>query len=212
MNMKNFNKVRDEIEYSAQDVSERTGIPYDKIIRFLSKGFIQARQPGKAYIIPGREVMDIITGKNEAVMKSLGIESIPILESFDFDNITINTKPDVINKCGIKHFKKIEFKRPTQWSDVEWRLYLTKRHAWLRKKCIKLMAQEAVKKARREGKLNKPQKCTFCSSEGKLDAHHWSYEPEHWLNVIWCCVSCHRYWHSSNTPKFPMWTVIDIEF
>ena len=75
------------------------------------------------------------------------------------------------------------------------------------------MACEAVKKALKEGRLTKPHQCNFCKSKGKLDAHHWSYEPEHWLDVIWYCVKCHRHIHnySLKVPRFPLWTIIDVE-
>ena len=35
-----------------------------------------------------------------------------------------------------------------------------------------------------------------CRSNQFLEAHHWSYAPENWLDVLWCCASHHRQGHA----------------
>lgn len=53
-------------------------------------------------------------------------------------------------------------------------------------------AHNCVNNALRDGKLVKPDCCEHCrTSEKKIQAHHWSYAPEHWLDVIWLCTRCH---------------------
>jgi len=63
---------------------------------------------------------------------------------------------------------------------------------WLNNNQHKRKAQYAVSNALRDGKLFKPDICEHCgTSEKKIQGHHWSYESEHWLDVIWLCTSCH---------------------
>jgi len=37
----------------------------------------------------------------------------------------------------------------------------------------------------------------------RIEGHHWSYYPDHWLDVIWLCAKCHREEHRRNPPTFP---------
>jgi hypothetical protein len=240
-NLQYIKKVTEVMEYSVEDVSDRTGIPYRQILRFLREGYIRGRRIGKGWSIPGKEVMDIIAGKNEAIMKDLAIDNTPLLETFDYGGIIVKTTRDVIEKCGSKYLKKTSryyyatkrnrcprclillsngrcprcdwpgLKKPTQLSNFGWQLFLMRRQIWLRREYIQAMAHAAVKKALKEGRLTKPHNCNFCGTEGRLEAHHWSYEPEHWLDVIWYCIKCHRDWHARKTAPLPLWTVIDIE-
>jgi hypothetical protein len=56
----------------------------------------------------------------------------------------------------------------------------------------KYKARDAMTVARRNGTLIRPEACEHCgTSEKKIQGHHWSYLPEHWLDVIWLCTSCH---------------------
>lgn len=236
-----YKYIKKLMEYSVKDVSELTGIPYEQILRFLRKGYIRGRRVGRAWAIPGEEVMAIIAGKNEAVMKSLAIDNTPLLETFDYGGIVVKTTRDVIEQCGDKRMKKPAryyyaikrnccprcltllcdgrcprcdwpgSKTPTQWSNVDYQKYLERARIWRRKEYIGAMTREAVKKALKECRLTKPHKCNFCNSSGKLEAHHWSYEPKHWLDVIWCCIKCHRDLHDRKAPRLPLWNVIDIE-
>lgn len=53
-------------------------------------------------------------------------------------------------------------------------------------------ARGAISNALRDGKIKRPDCCEHCGdSEKKIQGHHWSYLPEHWLDVIWLCTSCH---------------------
>lgn len=53
-------------------------------------------------------------------------------------------------------------------------------------------ARRKLTKAIETSKIIKPTSCGHCgTSEKKIQGHHWSYLPEHWLDVIWLCTSCH---------------------
>lgn len=53
-------------------------------------------------------------------------------------------------------------------------------------------AHQAVRRALRKGSLVRPDRCSECFTVCKPHGHHESYAPEHWLDVIWLCVRCHR--------------------
>lgn len=56
----------------------------------------------------------------------------------------------------------------------------------------KYKARDALTIARRNGTLVTPDDCEHCGVSGvRIEGHHWSYLPEHWLDVIWLCTSCH---------------------
>lgn len=58
----------------------------------------------------------------------------------------------------------------------------------------KVKAHIAVERAVRSGVLVR-QPCEECGSE-KVDAHHWSYKPEHRLDVHWMCRRHHTQFHA----------------
>ena len=68
--------------------------------------------------------------------------------------------------------------------------------AWRSNNPHKRKAQNAANNAVRDGKLLKKTSCEHCGSEGKLQKHHWSYEEEHWLDVVWLCTKCHGKEHA----------------
>lgn len=47
-------------------------------------------------------------------------------------------------------------------------------------------AKSAVKHAVKDGSL-KVRPCAVCGSTIDVEAHHFSYEPRHWLSVYWLC-------------------------
>lgn len=62
------------------------------------------------------------------------------------------------------------------------------------------VAQQAMRKvgiALKTGKLVKAAKCQVkgCTSSKFIEAHHWSYHPDRWLDVLWCCAAHHRQGH-----------------
>lgn len=61
---------------------------------------------------------------------------------------------------------------------------------------LKYKAHCSVNNALRDGRIVRPDTCSCCQSTSKLQAHHWSYEEEHWLNVVWLCTRCHADEHN----------------
>lgn len=57
-------------------------------------------------------------------------------------------------------------------------------------------ARRAVRDEIRAGRMRpaKQLHCNQCNSKAH-EYHHWSYEPEHWLDVIALCKSCHQQLH-----------------
>lgn len=66
------------------------------------------------------------------------------------------------------------------------------RSDWSKRNKVKRQAQAAISNGIRDGKVERKTTCEHCNtSEKKIEAHHWSYLPEHRLDVIWLCTSCH---------------------
>jgi hypothetical protein len=54
-------------------------------------------------------------------------------------------------------------------------------------------ACNAVRNAIRQGILFRPHACSLCPSVEDIQAHHHrGYAPEHWLDVLWVCRTCHN--------------------
>lgn len=67
---------------------------------------------------------------------------------------------------------------------------------WRKRHPQKHKAQCAANNAVRGGRLIKRTTCEHCGSGGKLQKHHWSYEEEYWLDVVWLCTKCHGKEHA----------------
>jgi hypothetical protein len=64
----------------------------------------------------------------------------------------------------------------------------------------KIKAREAVYRALKHGKINKPSLCEKCGLEAsQLQGHHEDYSKK--LNVKWLCCSCHKRIHSKYLDK-----------
>lgn len=89
--------------------------------------------------------------------------------------------------------KQIERSRERYHSDPDYkRSVLETKDAYIKRNPEKRKANVAVGNAVRDGRLVKHNKCEHCrTTEKSIEAHHWSYEPEHWLDVIWLCTTCH---------------------
>lgn len=54
-------------------------------------------------------------------------------------------------------------------------------------------ASRAVSEALASGKLIRPSVCAACGEVDEVEAHHHhGYAKEHWLDIVWLCVFCHR--------------------
>ena len=78
-------------------------------------------------------------------------------------------------------------------NDLEYkRSVLETKKSWANNNAVKVMAQNALGNAVRDGKVEKPSDCQHClENNGIIHGHHWSYEEVHWLDVMWLCPSCH---------------------
>ena len=62
---------------------------------------------------------------------------------------------------------------------------------------LKHKAVQEVQKAIQDGRLERPTVCSLCGAEScKIEGHHWSYEEQNWLSVVWCCIPCHSGIHN----------------
>lgn len=50
------------------------------------------------------------------------------------------------------------------------------------------------------GELVKPDKCSECGTEGRIDGHHEDYSKP--LEVMWLCGECHRKRHKQFQRKY----------
>lgn len=64
---------------------------------------------------------------------------------------------------------------------------------WKRANKEKEQAHKRVARAIRSGKLVKPTRCSQCSSNEKIEGHHYDYDKP--LDVIWVCQPCHNNIH-----------------
>lgn len=63
-------------------------------------------------------------------------------------------------------------------------------------KHIQTMAHASVRRGILSGEIVRGTTCGRCGkSPCSTDAHHWSYDREHWTDVIWLCLSCHSIVH-----------------
>jgi hypothetical protein len=68
--------------------------------------------------------------------------------------------------------------------------------AYRRRHPERYAAREAVYRALRKGVLKRAEGCLRCCQGVKVQAHHHrGYAPEHWLDVVWLCRSCHLTMH-----------------
>ena len=61
---------------------------------------------------------------------------------------------------------------------------------------LKYKARVALGRALRYGSVARPDVCTSCNVTCTPHGHHWSYLPEHWLDVVWLCAKCHTKEHN----------------
>ena len=70
---------------------------------------------------------------------------------------------------------------------------VTAQTAWARRNPHKVRAWKLVHAAILAGELHRADACEACGRDDEVtQAHHWSYEPGHELDVIWLCDGCHH--------------------
>lgn len=95
-----------------------------------------------------------------------------------------------------RNLKSCERNKEKYHSDSSFKKSILKsKEKWIKENPQKRNAQVAAGNALRDGKIARKTECEHCNSGVRLQKHHWSYEPEHWLDVIWLCTKCHAAEH-----------------
>ena len=106
----------------------------------------------------------------------------------EYDVLRRDTENRIVSK--VKRLNKVKdlYKTDQTFKDK----ILGYKEKWLTDNQHKRDAHCNVNNAVRDGKLTKPNSCVKCGKTGcKIYGHHWSYLPEHHLDVLWVCSSCH---------------------
>lgn len=63
---------------------------------------------------------------------------------------------------------------------------------------LQAAAMRALHEAVNAGRVHRAERCQVagCRSRKAIEGHHWSYLPEHRLDVLWCCAAHHRQGHA----------------
>lgn len=103
-------------------------------------------------------------------------------------------------------------KNPEKIAEMKRRAYVKSGGGWKRKassfneselrlRSLISRAYKAVRVAVRDGILSRPGACEICGTTpiqslsglpGISGHHQLGYDPEHWLDVVWVCGTCHR--------------------
>lgn len=66
---------------------------------------------------------------------------------------------------------------------------------WRQSNPEKVVAHRILNKAIRDGSVLRPERCTECASDLKVEGHHTDYSCP--LDVVWLCRECHVAAHTS---------------
>ncbi len=83
----------------------------------------------------------------------------------------------------------------------ERRPLLDKKYRLNKNNQCKCRARSAITRAKRNGGITPSTICEKCNGNENIEAHHWSYDEEHWLNVLWLCRNCHTALHEAQNHK-----------
>lgn len=97
--------------------------------------------------------------------------------------------PEKLKEYEIKRSKTEKRKKLCARVTKEYRLKHPERMA------IYLKVRRAIKK----GIIKKPNNCSLCGKEARLEAHHYDYNKP--LDVVFLCCSCHRRLHQGTLNK-----------
>lgn len=108
-------------------------------------------------------------------------------------------------KCNVEKLRKwyVENREKIAASRIGWfernKDKIVKRNAeWRAIDPNRQKAHNAVRREIRRGAIIKPTCCSKCNQPGRVEAHHDSYAPDRWLDVVFLCRSCHKRLHAEN--------------
>ena len=79
--------------------------------------------------------------------------------------------------------------------------YVTRLRLRMEHNAARRLVYIAFQNAVRTGMLKRPETCSDCGGQGKVDGHHEDYSKP--LNVVWLCTKCHGRRHSGGR----VWTM-----
>lgn len=117
-------------------------------------------------------------------------------------------------------------RKPDRHTKAEWEAWKKQLREYIRKQQIREKAVDVVKKAVKKGELKRAKYCERCQRKIRplirrrkrdriklkgVEAHHRSYYPEDWLDVIWLCYKCHKREQCESPPQYPPPDVIAVD-
>ena len=136
-------------------------------------------------------------------------KEIKLLEDFSPNKNGVHGRASNCKKCGAAYTRKYYYSKPgaskkAQERFKEWReknrgKYRAAKLKNYYKHPHKTHASVAVNRAIRSG-LMKRLSCAICG-EAQTEAHHFSYEKQHWLDVVFLCTEHHEEAHAGLLPQ-----------
>lgn len=133
----------------------------------------------------------------EATKRCSKCHDVKPLDDFHKNKAHSDGRANYCKECTKKNCKKqYHSGKPRYSNDTSRVRHNTETAQYKKNNPIKARAQDTVKRAVQSGKLPKVQtlQCTHCGRMA-TSYHHWSYEREHWLDVVPLCHSCHMKIH-----------------
>ena len=89
--------------------------------------------------------------------------------------------------------------RKARQSQPEWQAsHREALERWQMLEAVRAQATKAVRTTVATGRLAQSVGCQVhgCNSRQFIEAHHWTYDADRWLDVLWCCAAHHREGHA----------------
>ena len=108
----------------------------------------------------------------------------------------------ICSRCNLdKPENEFPIKRATGQRSIYCRACTTRMNtlSWAKRNPEKKSAHYYVAKALKDGKITRPNVCSWCGAEGYVIAHHRSYRRV--LDIEWVCDRCHKNHHVAENGK-----------
>lgn len=83
-----------------------------------------------------------------------------------------------------------------QWHEQNKDKHAANIKRWHEKHPHYLKCHKEFRSALKQGKLFRPDRCSLCNREGKIEGHHHDYSKP--LDVVWVCKECHNDIHAKH--------------